>query len=155
MLFKQLLVTSTRVHILALTSSFASTTLTTLTLDLATSAPQADLTQIPSIVSLPSSALLTSSSTSGAARVIWLEHGRIRNAYLAENGLLGDTKDLMPGQGHVYSSIREVGLRRQGWILGTKENGAVQILEVSNGGRIVEEFEGSVRYNLWSVGLKI
>jgi hypothetical protein len=119
--------------------------LTTLTLDLTTSAPLADLTQIPSIVTLPSEALLTATSAnSGAARVTWLEHGRIRNTYLSEAGTLGDTKDLLPGNGHIYVGIQDVGLRGNGWILGRKRNGGMQIIDVRNGGKIVEELENSV-----------
>jgi len=145
MLFKQLLVTSNRVHILALTSSFASTTLTTLTLDLSTSIPQSDLTQIPSIVTLPTSSYLTASSTATSVKVVWLEHGRIRTVDLTEEGRLGETKDLLPGKGHKFAEIEDVGVRRKGFVLGRKENGGVVIVDTRDGGNIVEEFDNSVR----------
>jgi hypothetical protein len=57
---------------------------------------------------------------------------------------LGDTKDLLPGKGHTFVGIEDVGLRAKGWLLGKKENGAVMIIDVRGGGKIVEEFENSV-----------
>ena len=143
-LFKQLLVSGNTVHILALTSSFASATLTTLSLDLITSAPLADLTQIPSIVALPNDALLTTGSSPGTARVLWFEHGRIRSAYLSASGQLGDTKDLLPGKGMKYARILDIGIRRKGFVLGQKTNGAVDIVDVRNGAKIIDSFDSSV-----------
>ena len=144
MLFDQILVSADTVHVLALTSSFSSTTLTTLSLSLATSVPLGDFTQIPSFVSNPSDAFLAAGSTSGSARVVWREHGRIRTASLSAAGQLGRTKDLLPGKGHKYGSLVDVGTRRKGLVLGKKENGAVQIVDVRDGAKIVDEFESSV-----------
>lgn len=143
-LFKQLLVSGSTVHILALTSSFASNTLTTMSLDLTTSAPLADMTQIPSFVKLPSDAMLVAGSSPGVARVIWYEHGRIRSAYLSASGQLGDTKDLLPGAGKLYTRILDVGMRRKGFVLGQMERGAVDIIDVTAGAKIVDTFADSV-----------
>ena len=74
---------------------------------------------------------------------MWSEHGRVRIAALSEQGKLGGTKDLMPGKGHTYADILDVGVRHQGYLLGKKENMAVQIIDVREGGRILDEFESS------------
>ncbi len=145
-LFKQVLVSGNIVHILALSSSFASSTLTTMSLDLTIPTPLADLTQIPSIVSLPSDALLAAASSPGPARVMWFEHGRIRSADLSAQGQLGDTKDLLPGKGKKYARILDVGTGRKGFFLGQKEDGGVDILDVRGGSKIVNSFDSSVRW---------
>ena len=143
MLFKQILVTGDTVHTLALTSSIDRTTLTTLSFSLTTSAPLGDFTQIPSIVSSPSTAILAQGSVEGTARVVWLEYGRIRSAYLSAFGALGATRDILPGEGHKFRDVFDVGSRKRGLVLGQKENGAVQIVNVNSGKR-VDEFESSV-----------
>ena len=137
------------IHTLALTSSIERVTLTTLSFSLLTSAPLGDFTQIPSIVSSPSSAILAQGSASGSARVVWLEYGRIRAAYLSAAGALGATKDILPGSGHKYAEVLDVGSRMKGLVLGKKDNGAVQIVNVNSGKR-VDEFEHSVRVQPWS-----
>ncbi|ORX33525.1 hypothetical protein BD324DRAFT_668589 [Kockovaella imperatae] len=142
-LFKQLLVSGPTVHILALSSGFSKTSLTTLSLSLETSEPRGDLIHVPSIISNPSQALLAAASTPGSAQVVWAEHGRIRTAEVDTHGTLGKTKDLMPGQGHVYDRILEVDGRHQGYILGQKENMAVQIIRVKDGAQIIDEFDSS------------
>jgi hypothetical protein len=124
-------------------SSFASQTLTTMSLDLATSAPIAEFTQIPSIVEFPEDAHLASSDTSGSARVVWFEHGRIRTVYLGKSGQLGGVKDLLPGKGRVYKRILNASARDQGWILGQMKNGEVDAIDVREGGKIVTTFEAS------------
>ena len=143
-LFKQLLVSGSTVHILALSSGFSKTSLVSLSLSLDTSAPLGDLIHVPSIISNPTQALLAPSSTDGSAQVVWSEHGRIRTAEIDSKGSLGKTKDLMPGKGHVYDSILDVGARHQGYMLGQMENMAVQVIDVRDGAKIVEEFEASV-----------
>lgn len=144
MLFKQLLVTGDSLHIMALTSGFSETTLTTLSFDVNTARPLGDFTQIPSSIANPSDAHLAATSVEGPARVLWLEHGRIRSAYLSAAGLLGNVKDLLPGKGAKFASILDVRTRQRGFILGKKGNGAVQIIDVRNGAKIVDEFESSV-----------
>lgn len=145
MLFKQIYVSGSTVHILALTSSFASQTLTTLSLSLDSSAPLGDLTQIPSTVRAPSDALLAASERDGDARVVWHEHGRIRSALLNADGSLGSTRDLLPpGKGKKYARMIPVGSRQWGFVLGQQEDGMVDIIDVRKGAVIVESFELSV-----------
>ena len=140
-LFKQILVTGDIVHTLAVTHALDGLTLTTLSLSLQTSVPLGDFTQIPSLIANPSQALLATASVDGSARVVWLEHGRIRSAYLSEAGQLGGVKEALPGNGHVYASI--IGEARQhGLVLGQKRNGAVQVVNVLTG-KPVEEFKDS------------
>lgn len=143
-LFKQLFISGQRIHILALTSSFASNTLTTITLDLATSAPIADLTQIPSAVTSPSDGILAASSVTDAARILWLEAGRIRSADLSSQGALGKAKDLLPGKGRKYVKILNDQMREMGYVLGEATDGSVDIIDVREGGKILDSFEGSV-----------
>lgn len=142
MLFKQLLVTGDTIHTLALTSSIDRTTLTTLSFSLLTSAPLGDFTQIPSIVSSPSEAILAQGTKEGTARVVWLEYGRIRSAFISDEGSLGSVKDVLPGNGQKYGEILDVGSRLRGLVLGKKTNGGVQIVDVNSGKR-VDEFENS------------
>ena len=144
MIFKQLYVSGPTVHVLALTSGFSKTSLTILSMSLASSRPFGDFTQIPSIVSNPEQAFLAIGSSTGSAKVLWLEHGRIRSAELSDQGALGSTKDLLPGKGHVFESIIDVGMRHEGYILGQKENKAAQIISMEQGLEIVDEFESSV-----------
>ncbi|OCF34020.1 hypothetical protein I316_04366 [Kwoniella heveanensis BCC8398] len=139
-LFKQLLVLGSSVHILGLHSSIASQTLITSTLDLSTSIPKGDLGQIPSIVQLPDQALIASSNVQGQAKAIWTEHGRIRTVSIQENGSIGATKDLMPGKGKVYDSIIDVGVRSKGIVLGRRSDGGVDVLSIAEGKKI-DEFE--------------
>ena len=115
-----------------------------MSLDLNTSAPLSDLTQIPSIVALPSDAVLAAASSPGPARILWFEHGRIRSAYLSEGGQLGDTKDLLPGKGRLYARILDVGMRNLGFLLGQGEDDAVDIVDVRGQARIVATFDSSV-----------
>lgn len=153
-LFKQLMVSANTVHILAVTSSFASNTLTTMSLNLTTSIPLADLIQIPSMVDLPSDALLAAASSPGVARVVWFEHGRIRSAYLSAAGQLGDTKDLLPGKGRKYSRLLDVGVRSKGFVLGQMEDGKVDIVDVRGGAKVVDSFGSSVyllQNSAWSL----
>jgi hypothetical protein len=127
-----------------------------MSLDLETSTPLADLTQIPSLVANPADAHLASASTEGAARIIWFEAGRIRSAYLSSSGQLGDTKDLLPGtgksillsKGRKYSRIIGSVGRSKGYILGQREGGAVDVVDVRRGGSVVDTFESSVSYKL-------
>ena len=124
-----------------------------MSLDLATSAPLADLTQIPSFVKVPSDAMLAAGSSPGTARVLWYEHGRIRSTYLSASGQLGDTKDLLPGKGQMYARILDVGVRRKGFVLGQREKGAVDLLDVRAGAKIVDSFADSVSFGLHACAL--
>ncbi|WWD21911.1 hypothetical protein CI109_106399 [Kwoniella shandongensis] len=139
-LFKQLIVSGSSVHVLALHSSFASQTLLTSTLDLATSIPKADFGQVPSIVHVPEQAVIATSSKDGAATVVWTEHGRIRTVTVKEDGTIGGTKDLLPGKGRKYDSLIDIGLRGKGIVLGKRQDGGAEVIDVSQA-RKVEEFE--------------
>lgn len=134
--------TGETIHTLALTSSIDRTTLTTLSFSLDTSRPLGDFTQIPSIVNSPSEALLAQGTKAGTGRVVWLEHGRIRSAYISEEGALGAVRDVLPGNGAKYGEILDVGSRTRGLVLGKKTSGGVQIVDVNSGKR-VDEFENS------------
>ncbi|KAK8846600.1 hypothetical protein IAR55_005686 [Kwoniella newhampshirensis] len=139
-MFKQLIVSGSSVHVLALHYSFASQSLLTSTLDLATSIPKADFGQVPSIVHVPEQAVIASSSKAGGATVAWTEHGRIRTVTIEESGVVGATKDLLPGKGKKYRGMQDVGLRGKGIVLGRRLDGGAEVLDVSRG-RKVEEFE--------------
>ncbi|WVQ97485.1 hypothetical protein IAU59_004599 [Kwoniella sp. CBS 9459] len=139
-LFKQLHVSGSSVHILGLHSSIASQTLVTSTLDLSTSIPKGDFGQIPSIVQVPEQALIASSAVEGEAQAIWTEHGRIRTALIKGDGSIGAKKDLMPGKGKLYEGITDVGVRSKGIVLGRRSDGGVDVLSVAQGKKI-EEFE--------------
>ncbi|WVF70429.1 hypothetical protein IAT40_005219 [Kwoniella sp. CBS 6097] len=139
-LFKQIHVSGSSVHILGLHSSIASQTLITTTLDLSTSIPRGDLGQIPSIVQLPEQALIASSGTEGQAKAAWTEHGRIRTVLVKQDGSIGATKDLMPGKGKAYEQVIDVGVRSKGIVLGRRSDGGVDVLSVAEGKKI-EEFE--------------
>jgi len=144
-LFKQILISGEAIHSLALTSSTESLTLTTLSFDLKTSRPLSDFTQIPSWIPNPSQALLACAPGGGSVRVVWFDHGRIRSAYISEAGQLGGTKETLPGKGHKYGEIIESGSRKKGLVLGQKENGAVQVINVITA-KVVDEFEMSVSH---------
>lgn len=115
-----------------------------MSLDLSTSAPLSDLTQIPSFVANPDDASLAIGSGTGAARVLWYEHGRIRSAYLSAAGQLGDTKDLLPNKGKKYTGILSIDGRKKGFVLGQKEHGAVDVVDVRSGAKVADVFESSV-----------
>ena len=143
-LFKQILISAEVVHTLALTSSFESTTLTTLSFDLRTSRPLGDFTQIPSWIPNPSQAALAQANGEGAAKVVWYEHGRIRAAYISAAGALGSTKDMVAGKAKLFKEIVNTQARRRGLILGANQYGGVHVVDV-NQGKAIDEFENSVR----------
>ncbi|KIS00199.1 endoplasmic reticulum protein [Cryptococcus deuterogattii 2001/935-1] len=140
MVFKQIMPSGNSVHILALHYSFAVQSLLTSTIALDKPIPRADFGQVPSVVQIPEQAIIASSHEPGAVRVVWIDHGRIRSLHLNEDGSLGEVKEILPGKGRLYGSIIDVGLRHKGYILGKREDGAVEILDVRDGKK-VEEFE--------------
>lgn len=143
-LFTKVFVSDVYVHLLAITHSIASPTLATLTLDLATSVPREDFTQIPCIVAAPNDAFLAGSDIAGSVRVVWFDVGRIRAAYVGPSGLLGNTKDLMPGGGRYYERVLPTGTEYSGIILGQVREGEVHILNVKEGGKRVGVWENTV-----------
>ncbi|WVQ76617.1 hypothetical protein IAR50_006290 [Cryptococcus sp. DSM 104548] len=140
MVFKQLRPSGNSIHILALHYSFAVQSLLTSTIALDSPIPRGDFGQVPSIVQIPEQAIIASSAAHGGAQVVWFEHGRIRSLLVNEDGSLGQIKDLLPGNGRHYASIIDVGLRGQGIVLGQREDGGVEVLDVKAGKKI-EEFE--------------
>ena len=74
-LFKQLHVSGSNIHVLALTNAFSTQTLTTFSISLDAPIPLGDFTQIPSIVTAPSDACIAASSEPGTAKVVWWEEG--------------------------------------------------------------------------------
>lgn len=140
MVFKQIMPSGNSVHILALHYSFAVQSLLTSTIALDKPIPRADFGQVPSVVQIPEQAMIASAHESGAVRIVWIDHGRIRSLHLNEDGSLGEVKEILPGKGRLYGSIIDVGLRHKGYILGKREDGAVEILDVRDGKK-VEEFE--------------
>ncbi|WVQ83875.1 hypothetical protein IAT38_006019 [Cryptococcus sp. DSM 104549] len=139
-MFKQIHASGSSLHMLALHYSFSVQTLVTSTIGLDRPIPKYDFGQVPSIVKIPEHAALAASSEPGGARVVWAEHGRIRSVLVNEDGSLGDTKDLMPGGGRKYGGLIDVGLREKGIVLGQREDGGVDVLDVK-AGKKVEEFE--------------
>ncbi|WRT65199.1 uncharacterized protein IL334_002142 [Kwoniella shivajii] len=139
-LFNQLIPTGSSVHILGFHSQFTGQSLLTSTLDISTSIPKADFGQVPSIIEIPSQALIASSTIDGEAKVVWIEHGRIRIITIKEDGNVGKVKDLLPRKGKLYESIIDVGVRRKGIILGKRSDGAVDVISVSQSKKL-EEFE--------------
>ena len=145
-LFTQAIVSGESVHLLAITHSIATPTLATLTLDLTTSIPKGDFTQIPCVMEAPADAFLAPSDIEGGARVVWFDLGRIRDAYITAGGLLGNTKDLLPGGGRYYDKIIPTGTEQSGIILGrVKNSGEVHVLNVKAGGKRVTVWDNSVR----------
>ncbi|WVN88836.1 uncharacterized protein L203_104050 [Cryptococcus depauperatus CBS 7841] len=140
MVFKQIMPSGSSIHLLALHYSFAVQSLLTSTISLDKPILKADFGQIPSLIQVPEQALLASSSERGSASAVWIEHGRIRTVLIKENGQLGKVKDLLPDRGKLYSEILDVGLRHKGIVLGKREDGGVEVLDVKRG-RKVEEFE--------------
>lgn len=148
--YKQLLVAGPNLHVLAVTSSFASPQLSTSTFSLETSIPLGDLTQIPSIASNPEDAHLVATgpaASNGAARIIWLEAGRVRSTYLSEKGQVGATTDLLPAKGlgkmlpsgenkfaRTLGPTRES--RKHGFILVERTGGTVDVIDVRKGAEI-------------------
>jgi hypothetical protein len=143
-LFKQLLIADQAVHILAVTKSFASLTLTTLTLDLTTSRPLDDFAQIPCLLAAPENAWLMGSDIRGSARVVWLEVGRIKTTYIGPGGYVGNTKDLLPKHGRYYERIVATGSRESGLILGMAQGGEITVLDIREGGRPMTIWESTV-----------
>lgn len=143
-LFKQLFVSDQSVHILAVTNSFASLTLTTMTLDLATSRPLDDFAQIPCILEAPENAHFAASDIPGSVKVLWLEVGRIKSTYIGPGGYVGNTKELLPRHGRFYERIITTGTRRAGLILGQSQNGEVTIIDVRDVAKPVTVWEGTV-----------
>ena len=113
-LYKQLLVSDDTLHILAITSGIAASQLTSFSVRLDAPIPRSDLVQIPSIISDPSDAHLAASSTPGSASLVWSEHGRVRVASVSRDGVVGRTKDLLPGGGRKYTGIETASRRREG-----------------------------------------
>jgi hypothetical protein len=143
-LFSQVLVSDQSVHLLAITHSIATPTLATLTLDLATSIPKDDFTQIPCIMEAPTDAFLAATDMAGTAKVVWFDLGRIRVAHITASGLLGNTKDLMPGNGRYFEKVLPTGTEQSGIILGKVRNsGEVHILDVREGGKKVTVWDDS------------
>ncbi|ODN75169.1 hypothetical protein, variant 3 [Cryptococcus amylolentus CBS 6039] len=140
MVFKQIRPSGNSIHILALHYSFAVQSLLTSTIALDSPIPRGDFGQVPSIVQIPEQAMIASSAEPGGAQVVWFEHGRIRSLLVHEDGSLGQIKDMLPGNGRHYASIIDVGLREQGIVLGKREDGGVEVLDVKEGKKI-EEFE--------------
>ncbi|KAL0247478.1 hypothetical protein I308_103543 [Cryptococcus tetragattii IND107] len=140
MVFKQIMPSGNSVHILALHYSFAVQSLLTSTIALDKPIPRADFGQVPSVVQIPEQAMIASAHEPGAVRIVWIDHGRIRSLHLNEDGSLGEVKEILPGKGRLYGSIIDAGLRHKGYILGKREDGAVEILDVRDGKK-VEEFE--------------
>lgn len=143
-LFKQLLIADEAVHILAVTSSFTTLTLTTLTLDLQTSRPLDDFAQIPCLLEAPEDAHLLGSDIPGSARVVWLEVGRIRVTYIGPGGYVGNTKDLLPTSGRYYEKVLATGTRQSGLILGMAQGGEISVIDVREGGKVLAKWEGTV-----------
>jgi hypothetical protein len=143
-LFKQLHVSASVIHVLALTNAFSTQTLTTFSISLEAPIPLGDFTQIPSIVTAPSDACIAASSQPGSARVVWFEEGRLRSTLVEEDGTLGATKDLLPGKGRKYAKILHTGSRQWGYVIGQQRDGTVDIVDVSEGAKIVDTFESSV-----------
>jgi hypothetical protein len=143
-LFKQLHVSSSVIHVLALTNAFSTQTLTTFSLSLDAPIPLGDFTQIPSIVTAPSDACIAASKEDGGARVVWFEEGRMRSTLVKADGSLGATKDLLPGKGRKYAKILHTGSRQWGYVMGQQRDGTVDIIDVSEGAKIVDTFESSV-----------
>lgn len=125
-MYKQMMISDT-LHVLALTSGFASPTLSYLSLDLA-SGLATPLNHIPSSVDEPSQAHLLGLPT----RAVWLEKGRIRYTLLAKI-------DTITVSGS-YKAILDVGVRKEGFILGQRDDGSVAVLN----GKLVTDFEASV-----------
>ncbi|WVO22847.1 uncharacterized protein IAS62_004190 [Cryptococcus decagattii] len=140
MVFKQIMPSGNSVHILALHYSFAVQSLLTSTIALDKPIPRADFGQVPSVVQIPEQAMIASAHEPDTVRIVWIDHGRIRSLHLNEDGSLGEVKEILPGKGRLYGSIIDVGLRHKGYILGKREDGAVEILDVRDGKK-VEEFE--------------
>jgi hypothetical protein len=143
-IFKQIHISEQSVHILAITNSFDSLTLTTLTLDLQTSRPLDDFAQIPCILAAPEDAHLMGSDIPGSVRVVWLEVGRIRVTYIGPGGYVGNTKDLLPKTGRYYEKMLATGTRDTGLFLGMSQGGEATILDVREGGKTVTVWEGTV-----------
>lgn len=143
-LFKQLHVSGSVIHVLALTNSFSTQTLTTFSIGLDAPIPLGDFTQIPSIVTAPSDACIAASEESGTAKVVWFEQGRIRSTLVNSDGTLGGTKDLLPGNGRRYAKMLHTGSRQSGYVLGQRVDGTVDIIDVTDGSKIVDTFESSV-----------
>lgn len=140
MVFKQIMPSGNSIHILALHYSFAVQSLLTSTIALDKPIPRADFGQVPSVVQIPEQAMIASAHETGTAHIVWIDHGRIRSLHLNEGGTLGEIKEILPGKGRLYGSIIDVGLRHKGYILGKREDGGVEILDVRDGKK-VEEFE--------------
>jgi hypothetical protein len=143
-LFKQLHVSGSVIHVLALTSAFSTQTLTTFSISLDAPMPLGDFTQIPSIVAAPSDACIAASEESGTAKVVWFEQGRIRATVINNDGTLGGTKDLLPGKGRKYAKMLHTGSRQSGYVLGQRGDGTVDIIDVTGVSKIVDTFESSV-----------
>lgn len=145
-LFKQLHVTGSVIHVLALTSSFSTQTLTTFSIGLDAPVPLGDFTQIPSIVAAPSDACIAGNADEGTAKVVWFEQGRIRSTLVKTDGTLGATKDLLPGKGRKYAKMLHTGSRQWGYVLGQRGDGTVDIIDVTEGAKIIDTFESSVSH---------
>lgn len=143
-LFKQLQVSDSVIHVLALTNAFSTQTLTTFSISLDAPIPLGDFTQIPSIVTAPSDACIAASSEKDTAKVVWWEQGRIRSTLVKSDGTLGSTKDLLPGKGRKYAKMLHTGSRQSGYVLGQREDGTVDIIDVTDTAKIVDTFESSV-----------
>jgi hypothetical protein len=143
-LFKQLHVSGNVIHVLALTNSFSTQTLTTFSISLDAPIPLGDFTQIPSIVTAPSDACIAASSEAGSAKVVWWEEGRLRSTLLKADGTLGSTKDLLPGKGRKWAKMLHTGSRQWGYVMAQQRDGTVDIVDVTGTAKIVDTFESSV-----------
>ncbi|KAK4687456.1 ER membrane protein complex subunit 1, partial [Tremellales sp. Uapishka_1] len=140
---KQILVSGDVVHILSLTSSFASTTLSHSALDFTSGQATSSFAHLPSSVSTPSDVVLSTSSVAGEAQVVWLEKGKIRSVIVAEKGTSGSTMELKTKKGNGYKELIDVGIREKGVVLGKTEEGVIHVIDVKTGLAVVSEFEGS------------
>ncbi|WOO77878.1 ER membrane protein complex subunit 1 [Vanrija pseudolonga] len=138
--FTNVAISGGKVYVLAETSGFAKPSLSHIVLDLEALAPT-DLSQIPSSLAAGSGARLVVRSD-GTVAAVWLEAGRIRSAELKASGGLGKTSDTLPeGSGRRFAAILDS--PTPGFVLAQEENGAVSIVNVNTGAKVVGSFEGS------------
>jgi hypothetical protein len=92
----------------------------------------------------PTDAFLAGSDMAGTAKVVWFDLGRIRVAHVTASGLLGNTKDIMPGHGKYFEKVLPTGTEQSGIILGRVRNsGEVHIIDVREGGKKVAVWDNS------------
>lgn len=150
-LFKQIVVNGDEVNVLGVLSSLSVPTLTHLTFNAESIMPISEMSHVPAGLGDPTNGYLLAPRgefKEPGLRGCWSEESRYRCTDLYADGTVNERiKDHIAGTGRRYQRMIDVGLREHGFMLGLLKSGAVLVVEVGDGARVVAEFDGSRQHS--------